>query len=107
MSSIRFAKNDGGRVGGRHSVVPEVLLLRWTADSGWIRLCAVAIGLGVEERVLDLQRISWRSEVVKGGWDMDGLHKMNLQQIDSPDSKDSHHPGQYLGYVSADHENLS
>ena len=67
----------------------------------------MAIGLGVEERVLDLQRISWRSEVVKGGWDMDGLHKMNLQQIDSPDSKDSHHPGQYLGYVSADHENLS
>lgn len=34
-------------------------------------------------------------------------HKMNLQQLDSPESKDSHHPGIYLGYVSADHENLS
>ena len=54
------------------TVIPEVLLLRWTTESWWIRLCAVAIGLGVDERVLDLQRISWRSEVVKDGWDMDG-----------------------------------
>lgn len=36
-----------------------------------MRLRAVAIGLGVDERVLDLQRVSWRSEVVKNGWDMD------------------------------------
>lgn len=73
MSSRRFAKNDGARVGGVHFVISEVLLLWWITDSSWIRLCAMAIGLGVDEGVLDLQRISWRSGIIQEEWDIDGL----------------------------------
>ena len=65
VSSIHYAKSiESPRRGGM--------------SSSWRRCCfgGLLIGGSVPERVFDLQRIPWQSEVVKDVSDMDGLQQL-------------------------------
>ena len=103
------AKSNGGTADARYVIVLEAVLRRqipnWS-DSFRIRSYAVAIAQGAPERIPDLQRISWHSEVVKAESDMDGSSTPNdLQQVDKPYSKKRQ--GMCIDYVTTDDGGLS
>ena len=73
---MRCAKSNGSTADARHVIVLEAVLRRripnWS-DPFRIRSYPVTMAQGAPERIPDLQRISWHSDVVKAESDMETL----------------------------------